>query len=249
MPCFVIIGLYFRDGIRLTGYYHPNRFAMRILVVEDNQRVARFIIKGLSEEGYAVDHADQGDDALTMARRIPYDCIILDIMLPGLDGFSISSRLRQNDAPVPILMLSARNSLKDKIYGFECGADDFLTKPFAYTELSARVRALIRRKDGSGQTCLSADDLTLDFHARRVERAGTEIKLTRKEFALLEFLLRNKDRIVTRTAVLEHVWDMHFIGDTNIVDVYIRRLRIKVDEGFERSLIHTIRGVGYVLKE
>jgi heavy metal response regulator len=222
---------------------------MRVLVVEDNHRVAGFIIKGLQEEHYSVDHAADGDEAVRLARGGVYDAILLDIMLPGRDGFAVTASLRQNGCQTPILMLTAKDSLEDKVRGLDQGADDYLTKPFAFAELLARLRALLRRQSSEAEAVLKLADLTMDPVSHAVCRGGRKIDLTAKEYGVLEFLLRNKNRVVTRTTLIEHVWDMNFDSDTNLVDVYIRYLRKKIDEDFEPKLIQTVRGVGYTLKD
>ena len=222
---------------------------MRLLIVEDDPNMARFLQKGLQEERYAVDVASDGEEGLLLASVSPYDLIILDIMLPKLDGLTVCNRLRADRRTTPILLLTARESVESKVAGLNGGADDYLTKPFAFAELVARVRALLRR--GNTQqplTQLKAADLELDPVSHRVRRAGQEIVLTNKEFALLEYLLRNADQVLTRTAIIEHVWDMHYDSMTNIVDVHVRALRAKIDRDFSPPLIHTVRGVGYVLK-
>ncbi len=222
---------------------------MRILVVEDEEKVASFIRKGLEEEHYAVDLALDGTEGLHLAETNPYDLIVLDLMLPGLDGFRFVQRLRQEGIDTPILILTAKDSVESKVRGLDLGADDYLTKPFAFAELLARVRALLRRGKPHTPPVLRVADLTLDPAARRVTRAGKVIELTPKEFALLEYLMRHAGRVLTRTMILEHVWDQNFDSYTNVVDVYINYLRKKIDHGFEPRLIHTVRSVGYVLRE
>lgn len=221
---------------------------MRILLVEDDPNIAGFIKKGLREEHYAVDLAPDGEEGLLMAQAAPYDLLILDIMLPKLDGVTVCRRLRADRNPTPILLLTARDAVEDKVVGLDAGADDYLAKPFAFPELLARVRALLRRGSAPQPARLKVADLELDPVAHRVWRAGKEITLTGKEYALLEYLLRNANRVLTRTAIIEHVWDIHFDAMTNIVDVHIRALRAKIDRDFSSPLIHTVRGVGYVLK-
>jgi heavy metal response regulator len=221
---------------------------MRILIIEDDPNMVRFIEKGLKEERYAVDAAKDGEEGFLLASVNPYDLIILDIMLPKLDGLAVCSKLRANRKRVPILMLTAREAVEDRVSGLDAGADDYLTKPFAFAELLARVRALLRRGTAHPVGRLKAADLELDPVSHRVWRAGREIVLTNKEFALLEYLLRNANQVMTRTSIIEHVWDIHFDSLTNIVDVHIRALRAKMDRDFAPSLIHTVRGVGYVLK-
>ncbi|MCS6285083.1 MAG: response regulator transcription factor [Nitrospira sp.] len=221
---------------------------MRILLVEDDPDLAGFVQKGLREECYAVDCAREGEEGLLMAGTTPYDLIILDVMLPRLDGFTVCRRLRAAGNKTPILLLTARGTVDDRVTGLNLGADDYLTKPFAFAELLARIQALIRRSGTEQSPRLTVADLEVDPVAHRVWRAGRELTLTNKEYALLEYLLRNPDRVLTRTAIIEHVWDIHYDGMTNIVDVHIRALRAKVDREFSTPLIHTVRGVGYVLK-
>ena len=221
---------------------------MRLLLVEDDPNLGRFVQKGLQEERYAVDVAMDGEEGLFLATVTQYDLIILDIMLPKLDGLGVCRKLRDERKTTPILMLTARESVEDKVAGLDTGADDYLTKPFAFTELLARVRALLRRGSVMPAGRFKALDLELDPVSHRVWRAGQEITLTNKEFALLEFLLRNANQVLTRTGIIEHVWDVHYDSMTNIVDVHIRALRAKVDRNFSPPLIHTVRGVGYVLK-
>ena len=223
---------------------------MRILVIEDDADLAQFIAKGLKEERYAVDLAADGEEGLSLALANPYDLLIVDIMLPKLDGLTVCRRLRAAGHHVPVLLMTARNTVEDKVSGFDMGADQFLTKPFAFAELLARVRALLRR--GSVQpelTRLKAGDLELDLISRRVWREGKEIVLTNKEFALLEYLLRNPNRVLTRTSIIDHVWGLTHDPMTNIVDVHIRALRAKIDRHPSRSLITTVRGVGYMLED
>jgi DNA-binding response OmpR family regulator len=223
---------------------------MRMLVIEDDSDLAQFISKGLMEERYAVDLAANGEEGLALALANPYDLLIVDIMLPKVDGLTVCRRLRAAGNRVPVLLMTARNTVEDKIAGFDTGADQFLTKPFAFAELLARIRALLRR--GSLQpevTHLKASDLNLDLISRRVWRAGKEILLTNKEFALLEYFLRNPNRVLTRTSIIDHVWGLTHDPMTNIVDVHIRALRGKIDRHSSPSLITTVRGVGYMLEE
>ena len=222
---------------------------MRILVVEDEKKVARFIQQGLEEEHYAVDVAFDGDEGFRMATSQGYDLIILDVMLPKKDGFAFTRELRAVDGTTPILMLTAKTQTEDKVAGLDSGADDYLTKPFAFAELLARVRSLLRRGSIEKSTVLTIGDLELDTVTHRAKRGGRTIDLTAKEYALLEFLLRNKDRVLRRTIISEHIWDYSFDTGTNLIDVYVSHLRNKVDAGFPVKLIHTIRGVGYVMKE
>lgn len=222
---------------------------MRILVVEDEKKVSSFIQKGLTEESYAVDVAHDGEEGLGFALQQEYDLIILDIMLPKMDGLKVLEQIRAKGRQVPVLLLTARDTLEDKVKGLDTGADDYLPKPFAFTELLARVRALLRRSSNSRAAVLKVDTLSLDPVSREVRRSGRKIDLTAKEYALLEFFMRNCGKILTRTVISEHVWDMNFDSSTNIVDVYVNHLRNKVEAPTEKKLIHTVRGVGYVLKE
>jgi DNA-binding response OmpR family regulator len=222
---------------------------MRILLVEDDLNLAQFIRKGLKEEHYAVDFAADGEAGLELALNNPYDLLILDVMLPKLDGLTLCRRIRAKGDTTPVLLLTARNTLETKVSGFDIGADQFLPKPFAFVELLARIRALLRRGGQQPAVHLQAADLTLDPSTRRVWRAGHEISLTNKEYALLEFLLRNKNRVLTRTVIIEHVWDISYDPMTNIVDAHIRALRAKIDRDFAPPLIATVRGAGYMLEE
>jgi heavy metal response regulator len=222
---------------------------MRILVIEDEKKVARFIQQGLEEEHYSVDVSHDGAEGLAMAETGSYDILIIDVMLPGRNGIEITSELRSEHITTPILMLTAKIATEDKVAGLDSGADDYLTKPFAFAELLARVRSLLRRGSKEKTTQLTAADLELDTVTHRAHRGGKTIELTAKEYALLEFLLRNKDRVLSRTIIAEHIWDYHFDTGTNLIDVYINHVRNKVDSGFDLKLIHTVRGVGYVLKE
>ncbi len=222
---------------------------MRILVVEDEPKIARFIKKGLSEEGYAVDVARNGEEALSFAASAPYDVVILDLMLPRIDGITVCRRLRSSDLSVSILILTAKDSIEDRVAGLDAGADDYLVKPFAFAELLARIKALLRRPKGMKPNLLQAGDLELDVVRRRVVRAGSAIELTPKEYSLLEYMMRNRGQVLTRTQILEHVWNYDFYAGSNIVDVYIRYLRKKIDEGHKERLIKTIRGVGYTICE
>jgi DNA-binding response OmpR family regulator len=222
---------------------------MRILLVEDDTDLAQFVGKGLKEERYAVDVAADGEQGLQLATEHPYGLLILDIMLPLLDGLTLCRRARAEGVTAPVLLLTARDTVEDKVAGLDSGADDYLTKPFAFAELLARVRALLRRGGPQQQTRLKAGDLELDPATHRVWRAGKEIVLTNKEYALLDFLLRNKNRVLTRTAIIEHVWDISYDPMTNIVDAHIRALRAKVDRDFPQPLIITVRGAGYMLED
>jgi heavy metal response regulator len=223
---------------------------MRILIVEDEQKVSSFLEKGFKAEAFSVDTASTGPEGLQLAAVNSYDVIVLDIMLPGMDGLSLLKRLRESGNPTPVLVLSAKSQLEDRVEGLNSGADDYLPKPFAFTEVLARVRALLRR--GSTEvrtTMLTAADLSLDLVTRRVRRGQREIQLTNKEFELLEYLMRNRGKVLSRVILTEHIWDMHFDSETNIVDVVINRLRRKIDDESEVKLIQTVRGVGYVLRE
>jgi heavy metal response regulator len=221
---------------------------MRILLVEDDSGVAGFIVKGLTEERYAVDQSADGEEGYVMANAIPYDLIILDVMLPTLDGISICRRLRSQGKSVPIILLTAKDTIEDRVTGLDMGADDYLTKPFAFPELLARIRSLLRRGSGQSATRLKVADLEMDPITHQVSRAGQVQPLTNKEYAILEYLMRNENRVLTRSAIIEHVWDIQYDNLTNIVDVHIRSLRAKIDREFSIPLIHTVRGVGYVLK-
>ena len=221
---------------------------MRILLVEDDRKVASFIRKGLMEEGYAVDVAPDGETGLAMGLDRPHDVIVLDVMLPGKSGVQVVRDLRQAKVATPVLLLTARDAVEDKVQGLDAGADDYLTKPFAFAELLARVRALLRRGATTQVPLIQVADLTLDPARRTVRRGGEPIPLTNREFALLEYFMRNPGRVLTRTMITEHVWDYSFDSDTNVIDVYVNYLRRKIDAGRERKLIHTVRGVGYVLK-
>jgi heavy metal response regulator len=220
---------------------------MRILLVEDESNVAAFIKKGLEEEFYTVDAAENGSEGLSMATINDYDLILLDIMLPGMNGIELCRELRQRGMKVPILMLTAKDSVSSRVEGLESGADDYLTKPFAFSELLARIKALLRRASESVRE-LYLEDLRMDLLSRRVYRGGKEIVLTPKEFSLLEYLLRKKGRVLSRTQMIENIWGYNFDPNSNVVDVHIKYLREKIDTGFEKKLIHTVRGAGYILK-
>jgi two-component system, OmpR family, response regulator len=222
---------------------------MRVLLVEDDQKIASFVIKGLEQAGFAVDHAADGEDGLHLALNEAYDAAIIDLMLPKLDGLSLIEELRRQQITTPVIILSARRSVADRVKGLQTGSDDYLVKPFSFSELLARVQALIRRGRGAAHpTRLTVADLVMDLLAREVTRGGDKIDLQPREFALLEYLMRQAGRVVSKTMILEHVWDYNFDPQTNVVDVLICRLRTKVDRDFEPKLIQTIRGVGYVLK-
>jgi len=222
---------------------------MRILVIEDEVKIAQFIKRGLKEEGYSVDVAVDGEEGHFMLSSNEYDAIILDLMLPKIDGLTLCRTLRKEGNQTPIIMLTAKDTVKDKVKGLDSGADDYLPKPFAFEELLARLRVVLRKNDNRVQTQLKVDDLTLDLLTHKVTRAEREIELTVKEYALLEYLMRNAGNIVTRTMISEHVWDINFDTFTNVIDVYINYLRNKIDSGFTDKMIHTVRGKGYLLKK
>ena len=223
---------------------------MRLLLIEDDFKIAAFITKGFSESGYIVDHASSGNAGYQMAINNPYDCAVVDIMLPGIDGLTLIGKLREEKYKLPIIILSAKRSTEEKIAGLHGGGDDYLTKPFSFSELLARVQALIRRaSDIPEPSGLSIGDLEMDLFAHTVSRSGQSISLQPREFALLEYLLRNAGRVVSKTMIMENVWDYNFDPNTNIVESRVCRLREKVDKGFNTSLIHTVRGIGYVLRD
>ena len=222
---------------------------MRILLVEDDLKIASFVLKGLKESGFAVDHAVNGKEGLYMALTEPYDTAIIDIMLPQLNGFSLIEDLRRQQINTPVIILSAKRSVDDRVQGLHAGSDDYLTKPFAFSELLARVQALIRRSTGASEpTSLAVGDLSMNLLTREVIRGGKKIDLQPREFALLEYLMRNTGRVVSKTMIMEHVWDYNFDPQTNVVEARICRLRDKIDKDFGVKLIQTIRGAGYVLK-
>jgi len=221
---------------------------MRILVVEDEHRLAAVLKQGLLEQGYAVDVAHDGEVGLGLAELEPYDLLVLDVMLPGLDGLALCRRLRAKGRHMPVLLLTARDAVDDRVTGLDSGADDYLTTPFAFRELLARVRALLRREGRSRDPLLRAGDLTLDPATREVRRGGRTVELTSKEYAILEYLLHHPNRVLTRTQIAEHVWDYDFVAMSNVIDVYIRSLRRKLDDNDESRLLHTVRGAGYQLR-
>jgi two-component system OmpR family response regulator len=221
---------------------------MRLLVVEDDPKIASFIVKGFKEGGFAVDHYADGSEGLTYALNEPYSAAIIDIMLPGLDGLSLIQEMRKAKVMTPVLILSAKATVDDRVRGLRSGGDDYLTKPFSFVELLARVEALVRRGSQTPEpTSLTAADISLDLRARRVTRAGKPIELQARELALLEYFMRNAGRVVSKTMILSHIWDYAFEPQTNVVDVLVSRLRTKIDKGFDQPRIKTLRGVGYVL--
>ena len=222
---------------------------MRVLVAEDDVKMAGLLKRGLEEEGYAVDVARTGTDAVWAGTENPYDAILLDVMLPDLDGLEVCRRLRTQNRWAPVMMLTARDAVPDRVAGLDAGADDYLTKPFSFSELLARLRALLRRGPSERPAVLTAGDLALDPATRRVSRGTERIELTPKEFALLEYFLRHPGEVLTRSRLIEHVWDFAYEGDSNVVDVYVRYLREKVDRPFGRTSIETVRGSGYRLRE
>ena len=221
---------------------------MRLLVIEDEQKVANFIKQGLEEEGYAVDHAADGASGLQMALEGLHDVIVLDVMLPKLDGLSVLQQVRQANVTTPVLLLTVRATIEDKVLGLDAGADDYLTKPFAFEEFVARVRALLRRRAETAPPILQVADLALDPARRAVSRGAKKIELTPREFTLLDYFMRNPGRVLTRTMIANRVWDYTFDSTTNVIDVYVNYLRKKIDTGHDTKLLHTVRGVGYVMK-
>ena len=222
---------------------------MKILVVEDEKKVASFLKKGLEQEYFTVDVANDGKAGLDLALSEEYDLLILDIMMPLMDGMNLLKEVRKEKIETPVLMLTAKGNVEDKVDGLNSGADDYLPKPFAFEELLARVRALIRRKDKIKSLILNADDLTLDTQTHRVKRGDNEINLTPKEYSILEYLLRNKNHVVSRMKLTEHVYEYQFDPDTNVIDVYINKLRNKIDKDSDNQILHTIRGIGYMIKD
>jgi two-component system OmpR family response regulator len=230
--------------VRLVG-----TSVMKMLVIEDDREAAAYLVKGLGESGYVVDHAADGREGLFMATDGSYDALIVDRMLPGMDGLAVVAALRAADVRAPVLILSALGAVDDRVRGLRAGGDDYLVKPFAFSELLARLEALLRRGGSSAQqtTRLAVADLEMDLLARKVRRGGQEIDLLPREFRLLEFLMRHAGQVITRTMLLESVWDYHFDPQTNVIDVHVSRLRHKIDKGFDRPLLHTVRGAGYRL--
>jgi two-component system copper resistance phosphate regulon response regulator CusR len=229
--------------------FTDNGLNMRVLVVEDEPKTAAFVSKGLREHGYVVDVVNRGDDAVHLAHAVPFELIILDVMLPGVDGWSVLRTLRSGGQQTPVLFLTARDAIADRVRGLELGADDYLVKPFAFAELLARVRTVLRRGPYRQPEVVRVADLEVDLIRHRANRAGQRLDLTPKEFGLLSLLARRTGEVLSRTLIAEQVWDVNFASDTNVVDVHVRRLRSKVDNPFETALIHTVRGVGYVLEQ
>jgi two-component system copper resistance phosphate regulon response regulator CusR len=222
---------------------------MRILIVEDERKTAAYLKKGLSESGFVVDVVEQGEDGLHLARTGDYDLIILDVMLPKQDGWSVLTEMRRSGKQTPVLFVTARDSIQDRVKGLELGADDYLVKPFAFSELLARVRSILRRGPSRQPEMLRIADLEIDLLRHRALRGGKYLDLTAKEFALLSLLVRRAGEVLSRTLIAEQIWDMNFDSDTNVVDVAVRRLRSKIDDPFAKKLIHTVRGMGYVLED
>ncbi len=223
---------------------------MKILIIEDDRSIASFVIKGLKEAGFIVDSAEDGDDGYMKLLTGIYDAAVVDIMLPGMDGLTIIENIRAKKINTPIIILSAKREVDDRVIGFQKGGDDYLTKPFSFSELLVRIQSLIRRSQKTETlTHLECDDLKMDLLAHNVARRGDFIELQPKEFSVLEYLLRNKERVISKTLIMEAVWDYNFDPQTNIVDVVISRLRSKIDKGFDNKLLHTVRGIGYVIKE
>ena len=222
---------------------------MKILVVEDEPKTSAYLKRGLEENGFVVDVADTGEDGSNLAEAQPYDLVVLDVLLPGRDGWNVVTELRRRGIETPVLFLTARDAVRDRVKGFELGADDYLVKPFAFSELLARIRSLLRRGPVRQSTVLRLEDLEVDLARHRVQRAGRPLDLTPKEFQLLSFLLQRCGEILSRTLIAEQVWDINFDSDSNLVEVHMRRLRSKVDEPFAAKLIHTVRGVGYVIEK
>lgn len=222
---------------------------MRVLVVEDDKKIASFIVKGLKQAGFAVDHASNGEDGIHLALHESYDAAVVDIMLPKLDGLSLIEELRRQRVNTPVIILSAKRSVDDRVKGLQTGGDDYLTKPFAFSELLARVQALIRRASNTPEpTRLTVGDISIDLLTREVTRRGKKIDVKPREFSLLEYLMRNAGRVISKTIIIEHVYDYNFDPQTNVVDVLVCRLRDKMDRNFDQKMIHTVRGMGYVLK-
>lgn len=221
---------------------------MRILIVEDESGIANFVKDGLEEESFAVDTAPDGNSGLKMALTNEYDLILLDWMIPGISGIEVCRQIRKSDVLIPIIFLTAKDTVQDTVFGLEAGANDYIKKPFEFEELLARIRVQLRTKEGE-QSILTFEDIKLDLNTHQLFKDSNEIALTQKEFALVEFLIRNKNKVCTRTRIIEHVWDIHFDADTSVIDVYINFLRKKIDSKDRKSFIKTVRGVGYIIKE
>jgi DNA-binding response OmpR family regulator len=221
---------------------------MRILIIEDERHLAKILKKGLEENGFIVDMCHDGEDGLYMAETYPFDAILLDILLPRMDGLTILNKLRAKNIGVPVLMLTAKGELEDRVKGLNTGADDYIAKPFDFQELLARLNAVIRRSSNKASPVISIDDLTINMDLKTVTRSGKDIRLSTKEYSLLEYLVLNSGRVISRTELTEHMYDTEFDLDSNVIDVYINYLRNKIDKGFGRNLVHTVRGAGYVLK-
>ncbi len=221
---------------------------MRILIIEDERHLAKILKKGLEENGFIVDMCHDGEDGLYMAETYPFDAILLDILLPRMDGLTILNKLRAKNIGVPVLMLTAKGELEDRVKGLNTGADDYIAKPFDFQELLARLNAVIRRSSNKASPVISIDDLTINMDLKTVTRSGKDIRLSTKEYSLLEYLVLNSGRVISRTELTEHMYDTDFDLDSNVIDVYINYLRNKIDKGFGRNLVHTVRGAGYVLK-
>ena len=222
---------------------------MKILIVEDEKKLAEILKKGLEENSFSVDLSFDGEEGLYMAETYNYDAVILDIMLPKMDGLTVLNKLRENNINVPVLMFTARGEIEDRVEGLNKGADDYISKPFDFSELLARLKAVIRRNKGKGSSLITIDDLSIEMNSRSVKRGDKELKLSSKEYNLLEYLALNKGRVISRTELTEHIYDMDFDLDSNIIDVYINYLRNKIDKNHNKKLIHTVRGAGYILKE
>ena len=222
---------------------------MRVLVAEDDDAIRNVLKAHLGKKGYAVDEAGDGDDASAFLATTLYDLVLIDVMMPGMSGFDVVSRYRKRSGSAPVIFLTALDSVEDKVKGLDIGGDDYLVKPFSFEELDARIRVILRRNADSASSVLKVDDLELDMKGRRVSRGGVEISLSQKEYSILEYMMLNRDQVITRDRLIEHVWNFDYSGESNVIDVYIRYLRKKIDSEGRKPLIHTVRGIGYVLKE
>ncbi len=222
---------------------------MKVLIIEDEKDLVRVLKRGLEENSFTVETAYDGEEGLYLAENFPYDAIVLDLMLPGIQGFQILERLRQSKKDVPVIVLTAKGDVEERVKGLNLGADDYMVKPFNFSELIARLRAVLRRHKGSSSSSIEIADLKIDMNSNTVYRGGKEIKLTAKEYKILEYLALNRGKVISRTELLEHIYDINSDPDSNVIDVYINYLRKKLDKGFEKKLIHTVRGAGYILKE